>query len=170
MDKKKNIRSARETMAIFDTADGANQALAHISTLFSGDASRIALIHPDDPHIESKLKDEYSYMGQSAIAMHLWSIVLSVAAGVGFWAFFYNMGLPIFVYEAPTALLGSICVFLLIGVLVGCLVAYRPGRTGVIHPARQAIASGKWVLVTYPNSSSERDATKHYFQQLSQTV
>lgn len=169
MEKRKNVRSARETMGFFTTAHTAEQALQHISTLFAGDHSRIALIEPHDPQVESKLKDEFSHMGQAAITVHLWSVVLSVAAGVLFWWVFYAMNIPIFVHEAPTALLGSVCVFLLIGILVGCLVAYMPSRNGVIEPTKQAVAEGKWVIVAYPNSSQELQATKEFFNQLRHT-
>lgn len=166
MDKRKNIRSARETMGVFTNAQAAEQALQHVASLFSGDNTRVALIEPHDPNVESKLKDEFSHMGQAAIAVHLWSVVLSVAAGVLFWWAFYAMGMPVFVHEAPTALLGSVCVFLLIGVLAGCFVAYMPSRNGVIEPTKKAVAEGKWVLVAYPNSGAEINATKSYFGQL----
>lgn len=169
MEKRKNVRSARETMGFFTTADSAEQAFKHLSTLFAGDQSRVALIEPHDPQVESKLKDEFSHMGQAAITVHLWSVVLSVAAGILFWWFFYAMDMPIFVHEAPTALLGSICVFLLIGILIGCLVAYMPSRNGVIEPTKKAIADGKWVIVAYPNSTNELQATKAYFNQLRNT-
>lgn len=166
MDKKTTIRSARNTMGFFTNEQTATQALQHITDLFQGDQSRVSLINPNDPHIETKLKDEYSVMGQAAIAVHIWSVVLSVAAGVAFWAVFYQLGWPVFVHEATTALLGSVCVFLLIGILIGCLVAYRPGRNGVIHPAREAAAKGKWILIAYPNSTSELEATTRYLQEI----
>lgn len=166
MEKRKNVRSARETMGVFTSAQAAEQALQHVAALFSGDNTRVALIEPHDPHVESKLKDEFSYMGQAAIAVHLWSVVLSVGAGVVFWWALYTMGMPIFVHEAPTALLGSVCVFLLIGILAGCFVAYKPSRNGVIEPTKKAVAEGKWVLVAYPNSGSEINATKAFFDQL----
>ncbi len=167
MEKRMNVRSARETMGIFSNAQAAEQALQHISSLFAGDQSRVALITPHDPQVESKLKDEFSHMGQNAISVHIWSVVLSVAAGALFWWVLYSMGNPMFVHEAPTAFLGSVCVFLLIGIIIGVLVAYTPKRNGVIEPVKQASAEGKWVIVAYPNSTTELQATKAYFTQLS---
>lgn len=165
MEKRISVRSARETMAVFSNAQSAEQALQHVSSLFAGDQSRVALITPHDPQVESKLKDEFSHMGQNAISVHLWSIVLSVAAGALFWWVLYSLGNPMFVHEAPVAFLGSVCVFLLIGIIIGVLVAYTPKRNGVIEPVKQAAAAGKWVVVAYPNSNSELQATKSYLAQ-----
>ncbi len=165
MEERTNVRSARETMGIFTNAQTAEHALQHISTLFAGDQSRVALITPHDPQVESKLKDEFSHMGQAAIIVHLWSVILSVAAGGIFWWIFYSLGNPMFVHEIAISLLGSICVFLLIGILIGCFVAYMPSRNGVIEPTKKAVADGKWVVVAYPTSGTELQAAKNFFKQ-----
>ena len=166
MKKTKNLRSANKTMGVFPSGDSAEKAAKELSHILSDDASRIILVEPNDPALETKLKNEYSHMGQAAISAHIWSAVLGVLVGVVFWAMLYYSNIPMFVHEAPTALLGSICVFLLIGVLVGCLVAYMPSGNNIIRPTKEAAANGKWVVMAYPISSREKKAAVAYFGQL----
>lgn len=166
MKKTKHLRSANKTMGIFTSEDHASQAVKQLSLILSNDASRIILVEPNDPALEDKLKNEYTHMGQAAIATHLWSALIGVTIGAIFWATLYYLKVPIFVHEAPTALLGSICVFLLIGVLIGCVMAYMPKGNSIIQPTEKAVSNGKWVVMAYPISSRESKAAMAYFSQL----
>lgn len=166
MKKTKNLRSANKTMKVFDSETHAEQAVKDLSHILSNDSSRIILVEPNDPALEDKLKNEYTYMGQAAIATHIWSAVIGVTLGAFFWAILYYLKVPLFVYEAPTALLGSICVFLLIGVLIGCIMAYMPKSNNIIQPTEKASSSGKWVVMAYPTSSRESKAAVAYLSQL----
>lgn len=162
--KIENVRSAHKTMGIFTTQQAAEQAMQYISNLFAGDQSRLALIEPEDPELEYKLKNEYSNMGQAAISIHIWSIVISVLVGVGFWGIMYSAGVFMFVHEFWISLMGSVCVFLLIGIIIGVLVAYTPSRNNVIIPVTKAVGEGKWVVISYPNSKAETKAATEYFE------
>lgn len=166
MKKTKNLRSASKTMGVFTSGDSAEQAVKELSQILSDDTSRIILVEPHDPALEAKLKNEYTHMGQAAISAHIWSAVLGVLVGVVFWAMLYYSNIPMFVHEATTSLLGSICVFLLIGVLVGCLVAYMPSGNNIIRPTKEAAENGQWVVMAYPVSSREKKAAVAYFGQL----
>ena len=163
MHQKTSVRSAQRTMGVFSSQQAAEQAVQYISDLYAGDQTRFALIEPNDPLIEDKLKNEYSVMGQGAISIHIWSVVLSLLAGGIFWGVMYSMGYPAFVHEIGISLMGSLCVFLLVGVVIGVLFAYTPGRNKVIIPVREATAKGNWVIVAYPNSKNETQATIDYF-------
>lgn len=163
MDKTKNVRTKRKTMGIFTTQQAAEQAQQHLSKLFSGDDSKIAFITPNDPTADSKLKDEYTAMGRSGITVHLISIIVSLIIGAGFWWYMYNAGSPMFVHEALISFMGVVCVFLLIGVIVGVLIAYTPRGNAVIAPVKNAIENGKWVIIAYPKSKAETAAIIDYF-------
>lgn len=169
MDKTKSVRSKRKTMGVFSTQQAAEQAKQHLSNLFSGDESKIAFITPGDPNVDLKLKDELTAMGSSGISVHIISIIVSLILGVAFWGFMYNAGSLMFVHEALISFMGVVCVFLLIGVIVGVLIAYTPSRNAVIAPVKNAVANGKWVIIAYPQSKEETAATIDYFNQLEAT-
>lgn len=163
MDKTSNVRSKRKTMGIFSTQQAAEQAKQHLSNLYSGDDSKIAFITPADPEVDNKLKDELTAMGSSGISVHIISIVVSLVLGVAFWYFMYSSGSLMFVHEALVSFMGVVCVFLLIGVIVGVFIAYTPSRNAIIEPVKNAVANGKWVIIAYPQSKEETAATIDYF-------
>lgn len=169
MDKTKNVRTKRKTMSVFTTQQAAEQAKQHLSNLFSGDESKIAFITPGDPDVDSKLKDELTAMGSSGFSMHFISVIVSLILGGAFWAVMYNAGSLMFVHEPLVSFMGVVCVFLLIGVIVGVLIAYTPSRNAVIGPVKNAVANGKWVIIAYPQSKSEIKATIDYFDKLETT-
>lgn len=166
MDKTKKLRSKRKTMGIFTTQQAAEQAKQHLSNLYSGDESKIAFITPDDPDVDAKLKDELTAMGTLGFSVHFISIIVSLILGVAFWGIMYNAGSLMFVHEPVISFMGVVCVFLLIGVIIGVLIAYTPGRNAVIAPVKTAVANGKWVIIAYPQSQSETKATIDYFDKL----
>lgn len=166
MDKTKNVRSKRKTMGIFTTQQAAEQAKQHLSNLFSGDDSKIAFITPGDPSVDSKLKDELTAMGSSGFSVHFITVIVSLILGVVFWAIMYNAGSLMFIHEPLISFMGVVCVFLLIGVIVGVLIAYTPGRNAVIGTVKRAIENGKWVIIAYPQSKEETAATIDYFNKL----
>ncbi len=157
-------RASRKTMAVFSSLKQAEEVQKHVTEqIFGGDSKRVALIEPDDPQLDVKLQTEFTQMGHIAVASHIWSAIIGIAVGAGLWGIFYLFKNPIVVNEVATSLLGFICVCLLIGVLIGCVIAYMPSQD-VLSPTRNAIEEGKWVVVAYPDTASEAKEAIHYFQ------
>ena len=124
MDHMKNARSKRKTMSIFGTQQAAEQAKQHLTTLYAGDETKIAFITPEDPQIDSKLKDELTAMGSSGFTVHFITIIICLILGIGFWAYMYQAESLMFITEPAISFMGVVCVFLLIGVTIGVLIAY----------------------------------------------
>lgn len=150
-------KSLSKLAAVFETRAQADDAVARLQQQFSLDASQLQVVSPDDPHPGRRIEPESRGIRQTAIKAHITFALLGIVAGLVIFAILWGMHI-VAVRSSPLAVVGVLVFFgAVFGLFAGGLITLRPDQDHVVLKVRDALASGRHVVVAHPRDQAQRD-------------
>ncbi len=89
-----------------------------------------------------------------------------VIVGLLIWGVSYFAGLALIVSSPLVSGIAIVLITTLLGLLAGGVITFRPDHNAVIMPAKDASATGKWVVVAHPTTSAEAQSAEDYLRRV----
>jgi len=147
--------SNHKLAAVFETRPDAERAQQKLNGETTLGGSQIQVLdRPSDP-IDRALLPESRGIGRTLIRSHLIFGAIGACSGFLIFLTLNVFGLPFVANNPIAAFLVLLHVSTLSGLLVGGLVSLRPDQVPYIRIAKEALQSGRSVLVVHAKSSDE---------------
>lgn len=142
-----------KAQSAFASADTA-QLAAHTLREQLGEKARVEVIEPQDPAIDRKLEPETREVRSTLVRTHVVFGSAGLVAGLLFIAALWLMGLEAITSNPGLAWIAGAFIGLLLGLLLGGLVAARPDEMRLAAHARDAAAAPRtWSVVVHCTDS-----------------
>lgn len=143
--------------AVFAQARDARAAAQAVATALSLEAGQVQVIAPTEPHPGRRLEPETRGIWRTIVVAHARLGLAGAVLGLLAFALLYAAQVP-FIASSPVASALVLLFFGAIGgLLLGGLVALRPGHVRYVDATRAAIAAGDTTVVVHAFSTQQRD-------------
>ncbi len=163
-------KSLSKLAAVFDSRAQADDVASRLRQQFQLEPSQLQVISPDDPRPGRKMEPESRGIRQTAIKAHITFALLGIVAGLVIFAVLWGMNIAA-VTSSPLAVVGVLVFFgAVFGLFAGGLITLRPDQDHVIQKVRDALKSGRYVVVAHPRDHAQRDELSEALQLVSTDV
>lgn len=157
--------SSNHKMAVvFETREGAEKARQALAEETGLGMSQLDVLGPDTDAANRTLLPESRGIWRTLVRSHVGLGLAGAVLGVALFLVLNFAGVPFVAGNPWAALLLAVHVLTMLGLMAGGLLTLRPDQVPYIRVAREALRSGRSVLVVHARSADELDAPRALLQ------